>query len=786
MGIELPGELADVAGQAGVSWPQADETAMRASATAWRQAGAKITAVAKDADGTASKALTAVTGDAGNAARQHWQTFVAPDTGHLTSAAKGCADAADRLDHAADQVGAAKVRIVAHLVNLAKNADAADAAAAAGHPAALAGLHTLVQSTAGDVAQVNHSLTNSIRMDGAGTQTTPGHASPGSNGLVGDHGAPGSGGPDGLLASAGPLGDHGAPGSGGPDGLLGSNGPLGDHGVLGSAGPLGAHGALGGHGVSSPDGPLGAHGALSSDGPLGQAAPVGDHGPLGQAAPVGEHGLLGGHGALSPDGPGGPLGPGGGPPEHGGPPVDGGSTGPIAVQPGQQIGPVLAGHDPGGVPTPPIGAVAQSAAPAVAPPPAAMPAPDLTPAQHPFAAPPMAAAPTPSFGVPAPAPAPDFGGGAAPPPPAATAPPPVADRMAPAPGAPPRAAATASAVGAVVTPTPRSGAAQPASGNAGGAVLTGGRSTGPDARREAVALFLVYLFPLGQLPKAANRPDRQLPPPAEETDFAAGLRFAPHDHPDSHLMHAEPPEPAAPPEPAERLGPAKRPGPAAEQHEAAERPGAAERREAADRREAAEEPAAAERREASERIGPAERSGSAEPLGPAGQAASARPGFAAADPEVAGLAEGHDPLGGQHERDWDHRFLVRPADDTHRAEYAWPPGELFPEGGCASGEPVVLPAGTLVDRFGAPDGRVFGADGTPFARRSLPPDHLAAGYHRYRVERDLPMWRTLSAAWFGQPGGGVRYRAVYPAAELVALGYLTDITDRTDGSDSGH
>jgi hypothetical protein len=44
------------------------------------------------------------------------------------------------------------------------------------------------------------------------------------------------------------------------------------------------------------------------------------------------------------------------------------------------------------------------------------------------------------------------------------------------------------------------------------------------------------------------------------------------------------------------------------------------------------------------------------------------------------------------------------------------------------------------------------------------------------------VWRTLSAAWFGQPGGGVRYRAVYPAADLVSLGYLADIT----GTDHGH
>jgi hypothetical protein len=71
---------------------------------------------------------------------------------------------------------------------------------------------------------------------------------------------------------------------------------------------------------------------------------------------------------------------------------------------------------------------------------------------------------------------------------------------------------------------------------------------------------------------------------------------------------------------------------------------------------------------------------------------------------------------------------------------------------------------------------VFSVPGTSFAARSLPPEGLAAGYHRYEVLRDLPMWWALSTAWFGQPGGGVRYRAVYPAADLVASGFLKEIS----------
>ena len=157
-------------------------------------------------------------------------------------------------------------------------------------------------------------------------------------------------------------------------------------------------------------------------------------------------------------------------------------------------------------------------------------------------------------------------------------------------------------------------------------------------------------------------------------------------------------------------------------------------------------------------------------------------GLPAEDPQVQQLAEGHDPLGGQHEREWDRRYLVRLGSVTAQGvsaagrEYAWPPGESYPEGGTAEGEPEVLAEGTVIDRFGSPRGRVFSAAGTAFANRSLPPEHLTAGYRRYRVVKPMPVWRAVSAAWFGQPGGGERYRATYSAIELVALGYLEDCT----------
>jgi hypothetical protein len=114
--------------------------------------------------------------------------------------------------------------------------------------------------------------------------------------------------------------------------------------------------------------------------------------------------------------------------------------------------------------------------------------------------------------------------------------------------------------------------------------------------------------------------------------------------------------------------------------------------------------------------------------------------------------------------------------DAEQASPVWPPAGQFPEGGLDHPEPVVLPKDTLLDRFGGEHGRVFSADGTPFAHRSLPPSAVDDGYRRYRVVKPVPMWRSTSPAWFGQPGGGIRYRAVLAADELVTLGFLAEVT----------
>src|SRR5690606_34574955 len=112
MGIELPAELAEIARVTGVSWPEADEDALRTQAQGWRRAAQELTALARDADVCVTRVFEALSGPAAEAAQARWSTLGDADTGLLAEAIKGATEAADRLDHAAEQVGRAKVEIV--------------------------------------------------------------------------------------------------------------------------------------------------------------------------------------------------------------------------------------------------------------------------------------------------------------------------------------------------------------------------------------------------------------------------------------------------------------------------------------------------------------------------------------------------------------------------------------------------------------------------------------------------------------------------------------------------
>lgn len=707
MGIELPPELADVAQATGAHWPQADEDKMHEQAGAYREAAGKINKLSGDADAAAHGALNSFQGSAADGARSHWNTFVAPDTGHLPATAQGCHQAADRLEHAADQIGSAKVELVRQLTSAAKNKDAAHQAAAAGFPGALAGLHTTLQGTATNVAAVHSNLTDAVRLD-SGVTTRDANLPVGQSG----HGSPQSG----LLGAVDST-VHGVShtATGTTDAVLGNSGPT--HGLT-----RGATGLAGG-GLGATADHLGRGEGNAADGLTGGDGGPGHGGGTGSANGAG---WTGGRGDRS-----GLLGSLTGGPEH--------HTGPIQL-PGQ--GYRDSGFDGGGAspsagvrggdqaPIEVVRASADVAGPTISPVAggpvetgAAGPSGGVNPSGGPGQL---------SFG------GPDFGhgggGGAVAGgvggPVAGGGPGREADGGFPGQRSPQQFAGGGTSMPPSGRPSAGgegfvghlgggggSQARQPGRGGVFGGAgrpeapvgmdAGGGDSDRPARRSSEVVAFLMYLFPLGHLPVPASKPARQLPAPPGEFFVPGGLRFAPQDHPQSDLV--------------------------------------------ADT--AALRAALADDAPVRQRAGVAED-----------------------HPAVAAASVGYDPLGGEHERDWDRRFLVRPADESgeRRAEYAWPPPELFPEGGCApeATEAVVLAAGTEVDRFGGPEGRVLSLAGTPFGTRALPPEHRAHGYHQYRVLRPLPVWRTVSAAWFAQPGGAVRFRTTYPVADLVAFGYL--------------
>ncbi|PRX44322.1 PPE-repeat protein [Prauserella shujinwangii] len=661
MGIELPAELAGIAAKVGVRWPEADEDALREQATAWRTAERELTALAADADGAANGALAAMSGPAADQARRMWSGFVEPDSGRLTTAARDAGQAAQRLEHAAEQVGAAKAELVRQLVDAAKHADAATGAADAGHPAALLGLDTALRGTAANVGAVTDGLADAV--------------GPGA----------GQGGPPGELAGTHP----GARTADGQAGLLSAVTGLPGAVVEAALTPVETVGAEVGirPGLAEPPDDV----RIDDVPPRAPAVPGEPPAVPPVAAPFRPDPL--------------PL-----------PPAADADTGPIPIGPGAVTPPRgVAGGGFADAPTPPSGF---SLRPDVPTPPAQTSLSGFTGGPAPSAAGPPGPGPAPAPPPPPPGapPGPQFG-----PAPGGYAGGPVGG---PVPGAPPGAAGPPPG-GFSGQPPPRAGggfAAAPRWGpqpDQPGQYAPHGRPPEPvrpqppaapvplgsprQERASIIALFCVHMFPIGHLPVATDRPARQLPAPPADVDYAAGLRFPPHDHPRSDVL-----------DPGHALAWL--------------------------------------------------RHGWRQPAPPPAEVLPCPP---------AALTEGHDPLGGLSEREWDHRYLVHPGE---RPEYAWPPGERYPEGGCTEGEPVLLPEGTLLDRFGTAHGRVFAADGTPFARRSLPPSHLAAGYRRYRVRREVPMWRTLSAGWFGQPGGGERFRSVYSAAELVILGYLADVT----------
>ena len=86
-----------------------------------------------------------------------------------------------------------------------------------------------------------------------------------------------------------------------------------------------------------------------------------------------------------------------------------------------------------------------------------------------------------------------------------------------------------------------------------------------------------------------------------------------------------------------------------------------------------------------------------------------------------------------------------------------------------------LPAGSELDRFGAPNGNLTYAAGTAFEERSLVPEWVNRPYHVYRVQRPLEALAGVAIPWFNQPGGGAAYLLPASIEDLLASGDLIEL-----------
>ena len=98
----------------------------------------------------------------------------------------------------------------------------------------------------------------------------------------------------------------------------------------------------------------------------------------------------------------------------------------------------------------------------------------------------------------------------------------------------------------------------------------------------------------------------------------------------------------------------------------------------------------------------------------------------------------------------------------------WPPEDGFR----GAAVPIVLPAGVLLDRFGADTGRFLSPKGAAFRARALPSVCANQPYSVFRVASPLPVWIGRAAAWFDEPGGATQVQTDATVAQLLADGVL--------------
>ncbi|MEC2102439.1 glycohydrolase toxin TNT-related protein [Bacillus licheniformis] len=102
----------------------------------------------------------------------------------------------------------------------------------------------------------------------------------------------------------------------------------------------------------------------------------------------------------------------------------------------------------------------------------------------------------------------------------------------------------------------------------------------------------------------------------------------------------------------------------------------------------------------------------------------------------------------------------------------WPPNNGF------DGEPVKmkLEQGTIIDRYGGPNGTFVSPAGIPYEQRALALHSDDAHYHKYKILIEFEVEGGKIAPWFDRPGGGIQYFTGNTKIKHLETGELFEAT----------
>ena len=83
--------------------------------------------------------------------------------------------------------------------------------------------------------------------------------------------------------------------------------------------------------------------------------------------------------------------------------------------------------------------------------------------------------------------------------------------------------------------------------------------------------------------------------------------------------------------------------------------------------------------------------------------------------------------------------------------------------------------GTLLHRYGNPNGSFFAPPGTPIGMRSLPYGTNTSISTTYEVVKPLPAQTGYTQPAFNQVGYGIQHMTFDKAEELIKMGYLKSV-----------